>query len=305
MLKPSPRLVPIWQALLVTFLWSTSFIIIKWGLSEIPPLTFAGLRYAIAFLVLVPWAFAPKYRQALRDLTPRQWIKLAWLGILFYSLTQGTMFIGLSLLPSVTVSLMLNFSPIVVALMGMLFIHEFPTRIQWWGTALFMAGILFYFYPVKLASAERLGLMVMTVGVLVNAGSGVLGRNINHTEDIPPLIVTVISMGIGAAILLVTGLAKDGLPQISLTNGLLLLWMAVVNTALAFTIWNVTLRSLTAMQSSIINGTMLIQIAVLAWIFLGESISVKNGFGMTLAAAGAILVQIKFRRKAKSPPVPE
>ena len=39
------------------------------------------------------------------------------------------------------------------------------------------------------------------------------------------------------------------------------------------TIWNYTLRTLTAMESSIINGTMLIQIAVLAWIFLGEDIS--------------------------------
>lgn len=43
-------------ALFVTLLWSTSFILIKWGLYEIPPLTFAGLRYSLAFFVLVPFA---------------------------------------------------------------------------------------------------------------------------------------------------------------------------------------------------------------------------------------------------------
>jgi drug/metabolite transporter (DMT)-like permease len=41
------------QALFVTFLWSTSFIIIKNLLNEIPPVTFAGLRYLAAGAVIV------------------------------------------------------------------------------------------------------------------------------------------------------------------------------------------------------------------------------------------------------------
>ena len=42
------------QALFVTFLWSTSWVLIKFSLEEIPALTFAGLRYALAFLLLLP-----------------------------------------------------------------------------------------------------------------------------------------------------------------------------------------------------------------------------------------------------------
>jgi len=38
---------------------------------------------------------------------------------------------------------------------------------------------------------------------------------------------------------------------------------------------------------------MLIQIAVLAWIFLGETITAKEGIGMVVAAIGAVLVQIR------------
>jgi uncharacterized membrane protein len=38
---------------------------------------------------------------------------------------------------------------------------------------------------------------------------------------------------------------------------------------------------------------MLIQIAILAWYFLDESISYKEGIGMAIAGIGAVLVQIK------------
>jgi drug/metabolite transporter (DMT)-like permease len=66
-----------------------------------------------------------------------------------------------------------------------------------------------------------------------------------------------------------------------------------VNTAFAFTLWNHTLRTLSATQSSIINSTMLVQIAVLAWLFLGERLSGQEGIGMVLAGIGAMIVQLR------------
>jgi len=135
--------------------------------------------------------------------------------------------------------------------------------------------------------------MVMCIGVLANSGASILGRNINRNKDISPLVVTFISMGTGAILLLIIGLSISGIPSISQKNWLFLLWLAVINTAFAFTLWNRTLRSLTAMESSIINGTMLIQIAILAWFFLDEKITISEGVGMTIAVAGVILVQLK------------
>ena len=38
---------------------------------------------------------------------------------------------------------------------------------------------------------------------------------------------------------------------------------------------------------------MLIQIAILAWIFLDEGISLQEIIGMAIAAAGAVMVQMK------------
>jgi drug/metabolite transporter (DMT)-like permease len=51
------------------------------------------------------------------------------------------------------------------------------------------------------------------------------------------------------------------------------------------------------MESSVINGTMLIQIALLAWVFLGENLSKSNIVGMLIASVGAILVQLRPRVK--------
>ena len=77
------------------------------------------------------------------------------------------------------------------------------------------------------------------------------------------------------------------------SNWVIILWLAVVNTAFAFTLWNLTLRELSAVESSIINSTMLIQIAILAWIFLDERITWQEGAGLLLAGAGVLLVQLR------------
>ena len=296
-MKKHPHLKAILLALLVTFLWSTSFVIIKIGLAEIPPLTFAGLRYSIAFVCLLPLAFTNKNRQQIKKLNRKDWLNLFLLGVLFYAFTQGTQFVGLSLLPAVTVSLWLNFTPLIVAVMAIFLIKEFPTTLQWFGVIIFLIGIFIFFAPVEFIQNQLIGLIVMTAGVFANSASAVLGRSINRNSKINPLVVTIISMGIGSIILLISGILIQGLPPISFQNVLFLFWLAIINTALAFTIWNFTLRTLSAMESSIINGTMLIQIAILAWIFLGEEITIKEGLGMLIAALGVLLVQLKLRKQ--------
>ena len=295
-MKKSGHIKAILQALLVTFLWSTSFIIIKKGLVEIPPITFAGLRYMLAFLFFVPFFLKKKYITELKKLTKNQWKKLILLGLVFYTFTQGCMFLGLYFLPSVTVSLMLNFTPIIVAILGIWLLSEKPSLLQWSGAALFIVGIITYFFPVELAGRRGIGLAIMGIGILANALSAIIGRSVNRSRNISPMVVTFVSMGVGAILLVIIGFAKDGIPALNLRNWLFLFWLAGINTAFAFTLWNVTMRTLTAMESSIINSTMLIQIAILAWVFLGESITLQEGTGMMIAAVGAVLVQVKRRK---------
>lgn len=285
------------QALLVTFLWSTSFIIIKWGLSEIPPITYAGLRYMLAFLFLLPIVLRKKYIKEIKQLNKTEKKQLITLGLVFYTFTQGAQFVGLSLLPSVTVSLLLNFTPLIVAAMGFLILNEKPTRLQIIGTITFICGIIIYFLPFSLMGQSVTGLAVMFIGVAANAYSSILGRQINRNKKISAVVVTFISMGIGAVILLTIGLFINGAPSISIKSFIYLVWLAGVNTTFAFTLWNVTLRNLTAIESSVINSAMLIQIAILAWFFLGENITLQKGIGMLFALAGTVFVQIRRHDK--------
>ena len=214
----------------------------------------------------------------------------------YYAVAQGTQYIGLAYLPAVTVSILLNFTALVVAFLGILFLGERPGWLQWLGIAFFAAGILTYFYPVAFPAQQVFGLLIVLFGVLANALSSILGRYINRSRTLSPLLVTVVSMGIGSLLLLVSGILVQGLPTLSLRSWFFIAWLALVNTAFAFTLWNRTLQVLSAMESSIINGTMLVQIAILAWIFLGEGLTLQKIAGMVLVGTGAILVQLKRNR---------
>jgi drug/metabolite transporter (DMT)-like permease len=190
---------------------------------------------------------------------------------------------------------MLSATPVIVALLGIRFLAETPTQKQWAGTALYIVGVLVYFFPIAAPAGQLLGLIIVIIGVSANAVSSIIGRNVNRMLTIPATVVTVVSMGIGAITLLTFGIAVQGLPQLSLTNWATILLLAVVNSAIAFTLWNYSLRTLSAVESSIINNTMLIQIAILAWLFLGEQPTVSEIAGMILAGAGIFIVQVRRR----------
>jgi drug/metabolite transporter (DMT)-like permease len=169
---------------------------------------------------------------------------------------------------------------------------------QWGGTALVFLGVVLYFYPNLAVGSEITGLVVAIVGLAANALSSIVGRHVNRSGALDPMTVTVVSMGIGAAILLATGIAVQGWPRLTPANWAVIAWLAVVNSAVAFTLWNRSLRTLSATESSIINNTMLFQVAVLAWLFLGEALACWQIVGMMLAAAGTVVVQVR-RRQAR------
>jgi drug/metabolite transporter (DMT)-like permease len=211
----------------------------------------------------------------------------------FYTLTQGGQFLTLNHLEAVTFSLLLNFTSVLVACFGIVALHEVPTPLQWGGIALFIAGVLVYFLPTSGPGGRALGLTLAVLTVCANAAAAVLGRSINRDTRLPPLVVTGASMGVGAILLLGIGLALQGLPPLSLAGWSTIVWLAVFNTALAFTLWNRSLQELSAVESSIINNTMLVQIAVLAWLFLGEVLVVRDVVGLVLAAAGILIANLK------------
>jgi len=68
-------------------------------------------------------------------------------------------------------------------------------------------------------------------------------------------------------------------------------WLAVVNTALAFVLWNRALAELSATEAGLINNAMLPQIAILAWIFLVEALGAIQILAIALMVIALIVLQ--------------
>lgn len=288
-----PHTIAVLQALIVVFLWATSWVFVKIGLRDIPPVTFAGLRYFIAFLSLAVVLAFNESKREIRALSKRDWIGFLLLGLLFYAVTQGAIFVALAYLPAVTVNLLWSFSSVLVAILGATWLAERPTIMQWAGIALAIIGAVIYFYPVDIPQNQTIGVIVAFFGILTNALSSILGRDVNRSLKHNPLVVTVVSMGAGSILLLAAGVTVEGFPALRLGGWGVILWLALVNTAFAFTLWNHTLRTLSAVESSIINGTMMIWIPILAVLFLEETVTAKEIVGLVVTGLGTLIVQLR------------
>ncbi|HSK94285.1 MAG TPA: DMT family transporter [Candidatus Angelobacter sp.] len=286
------------QALLVTFLWSTSWVLIKIGLDDLDmaPISFAGLRYALAAVILLPFGLrAMRARTNHVPLDARLAARVAIYGLLFVAVAQGGQFAALALLPATAVSLMLASIPAAVAILALAGSRERATIGQAAGIGLLTVGAALYFGPFEVEPGTELGFLAAGVCVLAAAFSAHLGRSLARDAIGRlggPIGLTATSMAVGGGALLVVGLVLEGWPALDPVGWLIIGWLAVVNTALAFTLWNHTLRILTAVESSVVNNTMTIQIAILAVVILGEELGGLQVGGLVLAAVGAAIVQL-------------
>ncbi len=285
------------SALVVTVLWSSSWVLIRWGLDDeaLPPLTFAGLRYGTAALVLLGWVLGNEgRRREAATLERRDLAVLAGLGVVIIAITQGAQFVAIDNQPAATTSLVLSLTPLIVAAASMRTLGEPPTAAQVGGAAFVVVGAWCYFAGDLGATAVGLGAAI--VGLSANSAGALLGREVNRRQRTSAVVVTTVSMCAGALVLLSVGLAVEGWPSVSGRAALIVGWLAVVNTALAFTLWNWSLRRLTAVEAAGINNTMLIQIALLAWWLLDESPGVAGTIGLVIVSAGIVTIQLAGRR---------
>ncbi|GJM37689.1 MAG: hypothetical protein DHS20C19_10560 [Acidimicrobiales bacterium] len=269
-------------------------MLVRWGLDdeELAPLTFAGLRYGLAALVLIIAVSASRSRRnEIRRLDRRARVELLVLGVVFYALTQGAQFVAIDSQPAATTSLVLSLTPLFVGVASARSLGERPAPRQFTGSGLIVVGAVVYFAGDLGATA--IGLTAAIIGLGANVGGSLLGRNVNRSQSTSPIVVTTVSMSIGALLLVLAGLVVEGVPSITLRAGAIIAWLAIVNTAFAFTLWNLSLRRLSAIESAGINNTMLLQIAVLAWWFLDESPGWIGLVGIGVVSLGVFLTQLR------------
>jgi drug/metabolite transporter (DMT)-like permease len=273
----------------VTILWASSWVLIRIGLdtTELDPIGFAGMRYGVAAVVLWVAILRRPGPTGLRNLEPGRLRELVVLGLVFYAITQGAQFVAIANQPAATTSLVLSFTPPLTALVAAAVLGEKLAPIQFVGMLAVAGGAALYF--TGSLGATLIGMAAALICLAANTASSVLGRRVNRREGADPLMVTTASMSVGAVALLAVGALVEGLDRPSPTSIAVIVWLAVVNTAWAFVLWNRSLAHLPAASSAVINNLMLVEIAVLAWIFLGERPSVAQIVAIAVVTVGVVV----------------
>ena len=114
---------PAWKTLLafgiIYFVWGSTFLFIRIGVRELPPLLFAALRFFPAGLVLFAWMII----QGERVPTPRQWRSATMLALLIFVGDYGLLFWAEKHVPSGIAAVMLALIPLFMALSEIIFLR--------------------------------------------------------------------------------------------------------------------------------------------------------------------------------------
>ena len=133
---PPPKTVNLLVALLC-LLWGSTWVVISEGLKDLPPFTSAGVRFAIAGMLMIVVAMTMGRREGGRAPAPTLWITL---GILNFAVSYGIVYWATTLLPSGLVAVLWGVFPMMMAAMGHFFLPGERLRwAQWLG---FVAGRL-------------------------------------------------------------------------------------------------------------------------------------------------------------------
>lgn len=286
--KPS-RLFAIGEALLVNVIWASTFVLVKIGLENaLGPLTLAGLRYFGGFVLLLPLLGQSQHAHLPRRVSV--WVRLVLIGISAYTVANGALFWGLQYIPATTGSLLLNFIPVIVLLMGIAWLKEIPTLIQVSGVVVAMLGSVLFFSP-GLSAGDPLGIAVVSIGLLGFGVFGILGREIARDQMTDTLSLTAIPLAFGGGLLLLIALPIEGLPQPLPLAWLVVGWLALVNTAFAYVVYYHSLQTLTAFEANMLTSLAPVITAALAFLFLGETLEGIQFVGMAIVLIGVILSQ--------------
>lgn len=276
-------------AFLVTLIWSSSFVFVKIGLDSLGPLTIAGLRYTLGFVMLFPLLLIRKTK--IGSIPNNLWLRLTLIGISSYTIGNGAMFWGLKYIPATIGSLMMGLIPLLVLVGAALFLKEIPSGWQILGVFISLLGSGIFFSR-GFQPGEPLGLVIMAVGLIGFMAFGLMGRGIAREGSLDTLTLTALPLLIGGGITLIAALLWEGLPRLTGESVLIVLWLALVNTAIGYWIYNHALRTLTALEMNMVMNLSPVFTALLSWIILGERLVGIQYLGMVIMIAGVAFVQL-------------
>lgn len=285
-------------AIATSILWAGAIVLVKLGLKDIPRLTFASLRYLVGAVTLLTWRMIKSGTPVPRP-DRSLWKWLIGLGILLYGVVPAAQFISLDIVEAVTFNLVFQAGiPVITALLAGVLLKEATSRWEWLGVAIVISGV-FLFYPKLPAGDEALGILLAVIAAAGVGGSNALQRKIMRDGRIRALDATVIPMALGSIGLFAISRVVEPFPDLGWEQILLILVLGVVNTALAFTLWHMAMRTLNALHAGIIGSAQVVEVPVFAFVVLGESLTTGRVVGSVLVLAGILLVHFSKAAAAR------
>lgn len=298
-MKPSAGapFMPEAAALSVILVWGSTFTLTKSLYTEMSPLAFGGVRFAvivaIAFFVLWIGNRRGGGSMGIRRADLPLFIVT---GVLGYTLYQLGFLIGLEHTSPFAGALMIAASTPLVSLLIVTVLGEKQTPMIWLGAFLAVAGVTLFLFSGD-ESSSLLGNAIAFGGGVAFAFYQVFNRRL--LREYPSATYSAWSILFGAIPLVVLGIpamASQSWGDVSGTSWVAFLYMCVFPVYLAYIAWGWAIRH----RGVAISGfTLLVPIVagVMSWLFYDEEFGARKIVGGLLAVAGLVWMQYANHRR--------
>jgi len=266
-------------------IWGSTWLFIKLGLKDLPPFTFAAIRFIIAVAIVFSII---RIRGLALPRARADWILLAVTGILSFGFNYGLVFWGEQYITSGLAALLQATTPAF----GLVFAHfNLPgERLSWTrigGVVLGVCGVAVVFSN-QLAVAGRqalAGCVALLLSSIFVAYSNVLVKK--HGKNLNPAIMTAGQMLFGLLLLLVASITLEDNPLRYHWTGMAviaLLYLAIVGSVIAFLLYYWLILNMDVTKSMLIALVTPVVAVILGMIVLNEE------FGWRTLAGGAMII---------------
>lgn len=200
---------PTWKILLafgaIYFVWGSTFLAIRIGVLEVPPLLLAGIRFSIAGLVLYAWMRA----RGTPSPTRSEWVRISLLGTLIFLVDYGCLFWAEQRVPSGVAAVVLATIPVFITLLDILVLrtHRLTVRLAA-ALAVGVAGVGVLMnnrFSLGEAPVDRAGALALLIASFTWSVATILTRKVKLPSSKPmsaaaQMIVGGVALFIAAAI---------------------------------------------------------------------------------------------------------
>lgn len=278
----------------IYLVWGSTFLAIRIGVGQLPPLLFGGFRFLLAGTLLAAVAWLLRERFPGR---PAEWRWLLLFSLLMITFSNGTSTIALQHVPSNEGALLAASSALWIAVLGTLGVRGHALTVRGMlGVLLGCLGVLLIVWPRGTQPTGHLGWQAL---ILFSNFSWAVGTILYRDAALAvgPVAFNAVMMLLGGTWLLLGGLATGEWPRWEWRPGglLALVYLAVFGSALAYTAYAWLLQRVPADRVGTFAYVNPAVATLLGWAVLGEALGPLQIAGMFVVLSGVALVTLPGR----------